>query len=333
MKTTFAIPEAIAGTIFLPEDRRRLEQSVEIIVPPAAGDFVWEEHLEALGSTQILVTGWRTPPLPTALLSQMPRLAFVANASGGVKGHLPQQLWEAGVRVVTASSALGWGVAEFTLALMLLGSKRALWLVQNTRRNQWQEEKHCFGGGFELFDCKVGLIGAGQSGRHLLRLLAPFQCQLFVYDPYVPAETLAAYGAKRVDHLEELFETCRIVSLHAALTPETCHLLRGDHFRRLAPGSLFVNTARAGLVHEGELIEALRGQNFVACIDVAMEEPPAPDHPYRHLPNVILTPHIAGAIAENRFRLGRLVTQEIEHFLAGRPLQHEVVLNQLHAIA
>lgn len=334
MNVAFAIPHAVAETVFLPTDLERLSRLGKVILPPSPDAFQWDLVAGLLAEIDILVTGWRTPPFSESLVAQMPRLAYVANASGAVRGHLPPALWERGIRVSTASSALGWGVAEFALALMLLGTKRAFWLARYVReRGEWREQTDCFGGSFELFGADVGVIGAGQSGRHLLNLLKPFECQKWVYDPFVDETTIQSYGAHKLDTLEELFERCRVVTLHAALTPSTQHLLRGHHFRRMAPGSLFVNTARAGLVHEEELVEVLKEERIVACIDVAPTEPPPPDHPFRHLPNVYLTPHMAGAIRQNRFRMGRLVVDEIERFVAGEPLQHEVASELLSAIA
>lgn len=337
MKLTFAIPKATASTIFSCEEMERLSRLTEIISPPFTQDpsscwsLLGSQQLE---ETEILITGWKTPPLTKELISQMPRLALVANASGGVRGHLPVALWEGGIPVITASQALGWGVAEFSLATMLLAAKRAFWLAQGVReRGEWREESDCFGGGFELFGADVGIIGAGQSGQQLLRLLAPFQCRLWVYDPFAEDTLIASLGAKRLSTLEALFERCRVVSLHAALTSSTRQMIRGHHFRRLPAGSVFLNTARAGLIHEEEMIEALAERRFVACIDVAAEEPPSLNHPLRHLPNVLFTPHIAGAIQENRLRMGRLIVDEVERFIDGQPLHHEVLIQALSAIA
>lgn len=335
MKTIFAIPQSVAETVFSPEGMASLRCLIDTLVPPAPERFAWENlDPAAMAEVELLITGWRTPPLKSEMLDAMPRLKLVANASGAVRSHLPEELWERGVRVATASSALGWGVAEFALALIVLGSKRAFWLARSVReKGAWREETDCFGGSFELFGADVGVIGAGQSGQALLQMLAPYECQRWVYDPYADEAMLAALGVRRVDSLEALFSRCKVVSLHASLNPATRDLLRGGHFRLLAPGSLFVNTARAGLIHEPEFIEVLREGHFAACLDVTLEEPPSPDHPYRTLPNVFLTPHIAGAIRENRLRLGRLVLKEVERFIAGEPLHHEVTLKILAAIA
>ncbi len=335
MNLLYALPEAVAQTVFLPEDRARLGWRTHVLAQPAQGDFAWEALDPALlAEVEVLVTGWRTPRASEAMVEAMPKLALVANASGGVHQHLPDLLWQRGVRVVTSSHALGWGVAEYVLAVMLLGAKRAFWLAQGVReRAQWREETDCFGGSFELFGTEVGLVGAGQSGQHLLRLLREFECRLSVYDPYVSDAVLAAHGARRAESLEALFEQCRVVSIHAPLNERTRHLIRGEHLRRLPQGAVFINAARAGLVHEGELVEALQSGRFVACLDVGLEEPPAPDHPLRTAPNVFYTPHIAGAIRENRFRMGRLVLEEVERFLDGAPLRHEVTLNALATVA
>lgn len=110
-------------------------------------------------------------------------------------------------------------------------------------------------------------------------------------------------------------------------------MIRGEHFRLLPPGALFVNTARGAIIHEQEMIEELRKGRFVACLDVTEQEPPAPGHPLRELPNVWLTPHEAGAVAQNLLRIGAFVADEVEAHAAGRPLKYEVKQEQLSHIA
>lgn len=332
MKLAFAISEEIAEATFRQEDRRRLAQFASVLQAPSKGEVDWKAFPESVcRDVEILITGWRTPRIPEEL--NLPRLKMIGNASGGVRQHLPVSLWERGVSVSTASSALGWGVAEFALAMMIQGSKRAFWMANVVRKGGWREGLDAYGNAFELFGTDVGIVGMGQSARHLIRLLEPFSCRCFVYDPYLSELEIVAAGGIPLDSLEALFERCRVVSLHAALTPQSHGLLRGEHFRRLQRGSLFVNTARAGLIEEAGFIAALREQSFVACLDVSLEEPPAADHPYRTLPNVMLTPHMAGAIRENRLRMGKLVADEIERFVHGEALQHQIHLSRLEAVA
>jgi phosphoglycerate dehydrogenase-like enzyme len=178
------------------------------------------------------------------------------------------------------------------------------------------------------------VIGAGYVGRILIGLLQHFPCDVFLYDPYYSVEHARQLGARKLESLDEVFSTCDVVSLNAPVTSETKGMLRGRHFALLRDGALFINTARGVLVNESELIEELRTGRFVACLDVTDPvEPPPADHPFRVLPNVLLTPHIAGAVAQNLFRIGACVADEVEAFVNGRPLQFEVKREQLDRIA
>ena len=102
-------------------------------------------------------------------------------------------------------------------------------------------------------------------------------------------------------------------------------MIRGRHLALLPEGAVFINTARGAVVHEQEMIEELTKGRIVACLDVTDPEPPSADSPLRNLPNVILTPHIAGAAAQNRKRIGAFIADEIEAFVHNRPLSFEVV--------
>ncbi|MCD6175238.1 MAG: hypothetical protein J7K65_05655, partial [Planctomycetes bacterium] len=112
-------------------------------------------------------------------------------------------------------------------------------------------------------------------------------------------------------------------------TKETKGMIKGEHFRLLPDGAVFINTARGAIVNEQEMIEELKKKRFVACLDATDPEPPIENSPLRTLPNVILTPHQAGAIAENMLRMGTFVADEIEAFVNGRPQHFKVLQHQL----
>jgi phosphoglycerate dehydrogenase-like enzyme len=212
---------------------------------------------------------------------------------------------------------------------MLTATKRAFWGGLATRQGQWSESLGAFHGPQEIYQQNIGVIGASHVGKQLVRLLQNFNCNVLLYDPYCTAPQARALGAEKVETLEELFSQCMVVSLNAPLTAQTRHMIRGAHFKLLQPGALFINTARGAIIEEAEMIQELRTGRFVACIDVTDPEPPAADHPLRHLPNVWLTPHEAGAVAQNLQRIGTFVADEIEAFVAGEPLHYPVMQQQL----
>jgi phosphoglycerate dehydrogenase-like enzyme len=178
----------------------------------------------------------------------------------------------------------------------------------------------------------VGIVGASHIGRRVIGLLAPFDVAVLLYDPHVQPDDEICRRAPLVG-LEELLAGSDVVSLHAPSLPSTRHMIGDRQLRAMRDGATFINTARGALVDEAALIAELATGRISAVIDVTDPEIPPPDSPLFTLPNVFLTPHIAGAIGTERSRLGDLAVDEIERFIAGRPLQHQVQPSLLRQLA
>ena len=163
---------------------------------------------------------------------------------------------------------------------------------------------------------RSGVLGAGRIGRAVLARLEPFRVQRLVHDPFA-VDTPP--GVLRVDDLDELLERSDIVTIHAPLTPETRHLLSAERIARIRPGSYLVNVSRGPLVDSVALADALtRGHLAGAVVDVFDPEPPPPDHPLRHAPNVILTPHFAWHSIEAETRVRAQTLEAVLAVVAGR---------------
>ena len=139
-------------------------------------------------------------------------------------------------------------------------------------------------------------------------------------------------GATSVS-LEELFRRSDIVSLHAPLLPSTVGMVSEGLLASMAPGSTLINTARAGLVDQEALARQLGERRITAVLDVTDPEPLPHDHPLRGLPNVLLTPHLAGAQGNELRRLGESVVREVEALAAGRPAEHPLGIADLEKSA
>jgi phosphoglycerate dehydrogenase-like enzyme len=286
-----------------------------------------------IGDAEILITSWGSPRVEEEVLAAAPKLELVAHAAGTVKPIVSDALWERGIRVTSAARAIADGVAEFCLALIMSASKRVFWYADDIRRGMWPKGDQAFGPAFEIYRQNVGIIGASFVGRKLISLLEPYSCNILLYDPYCTADEARELGATTVDSLDELFSSCRVVSLNAPTTDETIGMVQGRHFAMLPHGAVFVNTARGVVVKQDEMIEELRKGRFVACLDVTDPEPPVLDDPLRRLPNVIITPHEAGALKENRMRIGEFAAAEIQAFLQGKPMLGEVTKERLARLA
>lgn len=333
MNIVYAVNERWRRKCFAPEDERRIAAVGRVIEAPVPARVDPAFLRQFIPSADVVITSWDTAPLDAPIVCEARQLKLLAHAAGSVKPVVSPELWRARVRVTSAAAAISYGVAEFCLAMMLLGSKRAFWAGNACRTGAWQDGASAFHGPHEIYGQSVGVIGAGHVGRRLLQLLGSFSCRRLLHDPCVSAQRAAEMGAEKVESLDELFSRCAVVSLNAPNIPQTRHLIGGRHLRLLRDGGLFINTSRGAIVNETEMIEELRRGRIVACLDVTEQEPPPADHPLRQLPNVWLTPHMAGVTAENMLRIGSLVADEIEAFAKGEPPKHEVTEQQLATMA
>jgi phosphoglycerate dehydrogenase-like enzyme len=332
-KVLLALRQSLFQTMFSPRDQKRLNDLADVINPDPPSTIEPEFVRDNLPGADIAITSWGSATFNEDVLSKCDTLKLVTHAGGSVKSLVSDAFWDENLRVTSAAAAISYGVAEYCLGLILVGSKRAFWLGLETRNGHWENVSGLYGGWHEIYQQKIGIIGAGFVGRQLAMLLRNFTCDVLVFDPYLSEESARELNVTKVDTLDELFEQCLVVSLNAPTTPETIGMIRGHHFAKLCKGALFINTARSILINEEEMLEELKTGRFVAVIDVTEPEPPPLNHLFRNLPNVWLTPHVAGTVAENQMRIGTMVVDEIEHFVKNEPYRFEVTREQLQTLA
>jgi phosphoglycerate dehydrogenase-like enzyme len=179
----------------------------------------------------------------------------------------------------------------------------------------------------------VGLVSLGQVGRRVAERLGDLEITVLAHDPFAPESLFSELDLEPVS-LEDLFARSDIVSLHTPLLPTTTGMVNTRLLSRLKPGATLINTARGGLIHEPDLITFLRARPDVqAVIDVTDPEPPVPDSPLYELPNLFLTPHIAGSIGPECRRMGRAMVEEFQRYVRGEPLCYMVNREQLARMA
>lgn len=281
----------------------------------------------ALDGVEILLSGWGAPVLDSVLLGHAPDLRAVLVAAGSVRPLTTPEFWARGIPIVSAAAANAVPVAEFTLAQVLLGLKQVHRISREIRdRREYPADPRVAG----AYRSKVGLLGLGEIGALVASHLRTFDVEVLASDPVVDTETAAELGVRLVD-LDELFGTSAVVSLHAPLLPETEGLVNGDLVARLGSGATLINTARGAVVDEPSVIPVLRDRpDLTAILDVTWPEPPVSDSPLYTLPNVVLTPHLAGALGAERARMGELVARELRRFVLGQPLRHAVAPDRAH---
>ncbi|MFJ1928406.1 MULTISPECIES: hydroxyacid dehydrogenase [unclassified Streptomyces] len=306
--------------LFPPAATDRLTRLVDIEPHVVAEDF---DHVPHLAAVEILITSWGCRPLDGAVLARMPALKAVVHAAGSVKHHVTDACWERGIHVSTAAAANAVPVAEYTLAAILFANKRVLEIggLYREHRNalDWADRFPGFGN----YRRTIGLVGASLVGRRVLELLRPHDFDVLLADPHLDPESARSMGARPVE-LDELLAVSDVVSLHAPALPETYHLLDARRLSLLRDGATLVNTGRGSLVDtEALTAEALSGR-IHAVLDVTEPEVLPAASPLYALPNVLLTPHIAGSLGGELARITRSALDEVERYCAGREFAHPV---------
>ncbi|MET9699402.1 hydroxyacid dehydrogenase [Streptomyces sp. NPDC006529] len=276
-----------------------------------------------LDATEVLLTGWGCPPLDAAALERMPRLRAVVHAAGSVKHHVTEACWERGLLVSSAAAANAVPVAEYTLAAILFANKRVLesaHLYRTTRGPIDLLSRYPAVGNYRR---TVGLVGASLIGRRVLELLRPFDLRVLVHDPYADAAELEAMGAESVA-LDELLSRSDVVSLHAPALPRTRHLLDGPRLALMRDGATLINTARGALVDTAALTEELVSGRLHAVLDHTEPEVLPSASPLFNLPNVLLTPHVAGSLGGELDRLAATAIEELERYARGAGFRYAV---------
>jgi phosphoglycerate dehydrogenase-like enzyme len=229
-----------------------------------------------------------------------------------------------GIAVTNAADANAVPVAEYTLAAILFANKHVFEFAETYRRERRRiSPSHSAGPEVGNWQKTIGIVGASRIGRRVMELLKPFDMVVLVASPDVGPEQAAVFGAEACS-LDELLRRSDVVSLHAPSLPETRHMIDARGLGLMRDGATLINTARGALVDEAALLKELTSGRINAVLDVTEAEPPEPTSPLYDLPNVLLTPHLAGAVGDERHRFGRLIAGEVERFVNGEPLRHAI---------
>jgi D-3-phosphoglycerate dehydrogenase / 2-oxoglutarate reductase len=260
-------------------------------------------------------------PVSARVMDALPELRFVAVCRGGPVNVNLAEAKRRGIRVVRTPGRNADAVAEYTIGGIIALTRRMVAAHETVRGGEWLRGFYRYAdAGPELSQMTVGLVGFAHIGRKVARLLQPFRCKILFSDPFQELTVRDRQAGVEKVTFEELLERADVISLHARLTPETAGMINGDSIRRMKPGSFLVNTARGELVDHSALCAALQsGQIRGAVLDTFDPEPPAPNDPLLALPNVIVTPHIAGASRTSAYVSARMAAEEVRRWLDGEP--------------
>lgn len=329
-KLAFAYRPTLARDVFSAEHLRRVHDLCDVLdVNPLQG-FDDDRAKLILSEIAVLVTGWGCPRIDAAVIGLAPHLRLIAHSAGTVKSFIAPEVFDAGITVTNAAAANAIPVAEFTLAAILFANKNVFGFreLYRSKRDQTHPE--------QLTDepvgnwhKTVGIVGLSRIGRRVIELLRPFDLSVLVHDPYLSAAEATALGVRNLP-LDDVIGRADVLSLHAPALDSTRHMIDARRLALLRDGSTLINTARGSLVDQTALRRELVSGRISAVIDVTEPEVLPATSPLYDLPNVLLTPHIAGAVGRERERLGEMAVAEVERFLRGEPLVHRVAAATLH---
>ncbi|MFF0482811.1 hydroxyacid dehydrogenase [Streptomyces sp. NPDC004435] len=319
-RALFAMGRRHRDAMFPPPAVRRLSAYVDIDPAHVAENLTEEPALE---DAEILITSWGCPVLDEDVLARAPALKAIVHAAGSVKHHVTQACWDRGLAVSSAAAANAVPVAEYTVAAILFANKRVLDIGALYRDHRAPLDWSRHFPGFGNYRRTVGVVGASLVGRKVIELLRPYDLDVLLADPHVSTLRAAALGVRKVEP-DELVSASDVVSLHAPALPETHHFMDARRLALMRDGATLVNTARGSLVDtEALTTEALSGR-IRAVIDVTEPEVLPAGSPLYSLPNVLLTPHIAGSLGGELQRITAGALDEIERYCTGEPFAHAV---------
>lgn len=321
MNIFVAIPKGIVRDTFLTEENVRFLESL--------GNVKWndrgrnctpEEFADALVDMDVCVGCWGLCKFDEKVLAKANRLKLVAYVGGSVNYFVTDEMYARGIRVVCGNDAFAESVAEGTLAYMETALRNIPAAVRAFDESGWPK---VYIRTESLLDQTVGIIGLGAISRYLIGMLKPFRCRIKIFSNHTSEEEAAALGVEKAS-LEDIFSTCKIVSIHWARTPQNYHRINDQLLSLLKPDSILINTARGDIIDEEALGRHLQAGHFRAVLDVYEKEPLDDNSPLKHLENAILLPHRGGPTTDRRAVAARLTLDDIARLQKGEPLQNEI---------
>jgi D-3-phosphoglycerate dehydrogenase len=305
---------------FEKQTEEELAQELEIILSPGATE---KDILPLVGDVYGIIA--HGTAITERVIQSAPLLQVIATPQVGFDKIDVAAATKAGVAVIANTGLASDTVAEFSLGLMIALARR---IVQSDRdlhqKKDWSVRAAYLDPalemGIDLHGATIGLVGFGSIGSSVAHLCrGAFSACILAYDPFVNRETMLAQGAEKRDSLMDMAREVDFLTLHVALTENTRHLINENILRVMKPGAYLINCARGEVVDEKALVTALRN-NWIrgAAIDVLEEEPLNPRNPLLSMPNVIVTPHIAGISVQSSSWRGEEIAKRILDIFAGK---------------
>ena len=276
--------------------------------------------LDRIAEAHALVIAHGAPMIDAGVLDRASQLRFVGELEGdrfAARIDL-EAAWERGIRTVDTTNASSYPVAEWALALILVSLRNAGAHFRRMIAGEYRQPTNGDPGFMrgELTGKKVGLIGCGHIGRRLIKYLRPFEVDIRVYDPYLPREMADALGFLHTN-LDHVLSQSDVIVCLVPITEGTRGMIGRRELELIPSGAVLVNVSRGAVIDSDALIARLKRGDIIAGLDVFEPEPIPPDSEILQLPNVFLSPHIAGETADSYTGFFALMVDELRRFFGG----------------
>ncbi len=268
--------------------------------------------------------------ITAAVIAAAPLLKVVGRAGVGVDNIDVEAATARGVVVMNTPSGNTIATAELTFTHMLCGARPVPQAAASMKAGKWDRKSFS---GIELFRKTLGVVGLGRIGGEVAKRAQAFGMRVLAYDPYLAPSRAKAMQVEGVT-LDELLKQADYITVHMPLTEDTHNMIDEAAFEKCKKGVRIFNCARGGIIKETALVEALKsGKVAAAGLDVYEEEPLPADHPFRQIPNLVLTPHLGASTAEAQESVGIEIAEQIADVLAGGVIRNAVNMPSIDAAA
>lgn len=293
----------------------RLRQTAQVVYLPELVDNQ-DALFQEIANANALIVRNRTQ-VNAQLLAHAPRLRVVGRLGVGLDNIDMELCASKNITVYPAVGANAQAVAEYVIATAFVLLRGAYLSSARVTAGQWPRAQ--LGNGLEVAGRTLGLVGFGGIGRLTARLASALGMKIAAYDPMINSDSAiwAETGAMQMS-LDELLQHSDVVSLHTPLTKDTRHLINAGRIARMKSQAILINTSRGGIVDEQALVAALQaGKLRGAALDVFEDEPVKTKNSLPDMPNLILTPHIAGLTQEANERVSGVIAEKVMGYFKG----------------
>jgi len=312
-----AMSPDVAALQFGKHELDRLRGMAVLGDPLVVQEFSSPAVRRRLAEVEVLITSWGCPPIDSDVLRAAPNLRAALHAAGSVRAHVGDAVFDRDVLVTTAAHVNAEPVVQYTVAAVLWAFKKVPFLAADARRFREDWSYRDQRGELSGLDRTIVLVGFSRVGRRVAELLRQLRLgRVLVVDPVVEPGLVRAAGAELVT-LAEALPQADVLSLHAPELPETRHLIGAAELAALPRHATLINTARGSLVDTAALELACADGRVHAVLDVTDPEPLPASSPLYDLPNVVITPHVAGSLGSETRLMAAAALDELERYVLG----------------